>query len=165
LCQAWLKLANWCYRSSQNVVKSTDRWAENDCLIVPAYCLIPLENFSFTIYGYMNILQNLLLWPMRIVFEKGGIFIIPHLLWHEVLVYAVSSKGQPHSVASYNKEDILRTYINPQHHIFNVYPFVIYIHMYVHFQYMIIFSLTWTIHIQTAWVSEIWWNKEEIFHA
>jgi hypothetical protein len=25
LCQAWLKLANWCYRSSQNVVKSTDR--------------------------------------------------------------------------------------------------------------------------------------------
>jgi hypothetical protein len=32
----------------------------------------------------------------------GGIFIMPHLLWHRASVFQVSSEGSPHSVASYD---------------------------------------------------------------
>jgi hypothetical protein len=35
-------------------------------------------------------------------FEQGGIFIVPHLLWHGASVFPVSSEGLPHSVASYD---------------------------------------------------------------
>jgi hypothetical protein len=35
-------------------------------------------------------------------FEQGGIFIVPHLLWHRASVFPVSSEGPPHSVASYD---------------------------------------------------------------
>jgi hypothetical protein len=37
------------------------------------------------------------------VFEKWGIFIVPHLPWHET-VFLVSPKGLPHLVASYNTQ-------------------------------------------------------------
>jgi hypothetical protein len=29
-------------------------------------------------------------------FEQGGIFIVPHLLWHGTSVFPVSSEGPPH---------------------------------------------------------------------
>ena len=45
--------------------------------------------------------------------EKGGIFIVPRLLWHGTSVFAVSSEGPPPLVVSYNKLDILRTHPNP----------------------------------------------------
>jgi hypothetical protein len=35
-------------------------------------------------------------------FEQGGIFIVPHLLWHGTSVFPVSSEGLPHLVASYD---------------------------------------------------------------
>jgi hypothetical protein len=37
-------------------------------------------------------------------FEQGGIFIVPHLLWHGASVFPVSSEGPPHSVASYDTQ-------------------------------------------------------------
>jgi hypothetical protein len=48
-------------------------------------------------------LQNLGLCSTLRAFEQGGIFIVPHLLWHETSVFlAISSKGPPHSVTSYD---------------------------------------------------------------
>jgi hypothetical protein len=47
-------------------------------------------------------LQNLGLCLALRVFEHGGIFILPHLLWHGTSVFPVSSEGPPQSVASYN---------------------------------------------------------------
>ena len=38
-------------------------------------------------------LQNLGLLLMKMAFEQGGIFIVPHLLLHGVSVFAVSSEG------------------------------------------------------------------------
>jgi hypothetical protein len=35
-------------------------------------------------------------------FEQGGIFIVPHLLWHGTSVFPVSSEGPPHLVAFYD---------------------------------------------------------------
>jgi hypothetical protein len=35
-------------------------------------------------------------------FEQGGIFIVPHLLWHGTSVFPVLYEGLPHSVASYD---------------------------------------------------------------
>jgi hypothetical protein len=42
------------------------------------------------------------------VFEQGGIFIVPHLLWHAASVLRSHPKDRPHSVASYNKKVVLR---------------------------------------------------------
>jgi hypothetical protein len=44
-------------------------------------------------------LQNLGLCSALGAFEQGGIFIVQHLLWHRALVFPISSKGLPHSVA------------------------------------------------------------------
>jgi hypothetical protein len=38
-------------------------------------------------------------------FEQGGIFIVPHLLWHRASVFPFSSEGPPHSVASYDTHE------------------------------------------------------------
>jgi hypothetical protein len=38
-------------------------------------------------------------------FEQRGIFIVLHHLWHGTLVFPVSSKGQPHQVASYDRQE------------------------------------------------------------
>jgi hypothetical protein len=47
-------------------------------------------------------LQNLGLYSALGAFEQGGIFIVPHLLWHGTSVYPVSSEGPPHLIASYD---------------------------------------------------------------
>jgi hypothetical protein len=47
-------------------------------------------------------LQHLGLCSALRAFEQGGIFIVPHLLWHGTSVFPVSSKGPPHLVASYD---------------------------------------------------------------
>ena len=47
-------------------------------------------------------LQNLGLCSALMAFEQGGIFIVPHLLWHGASVFPVSSEGPPHLVAFYD---------------------------------------------------------------
>ena len=49
-------------------------------------------------------LQNLGLCSALRAFEQGGIFIVPHLLWHGTSVFPVSSEWPPHSVASYDTQ-------------------------------------------------------------
>jgi hypothetical protein len=49
-------------------------------------------------------------------FEQGGIFIVPHLLWHGTSVFPVSSEGLPHSVAYYNTQGMWIIYSNPDPH-------------------------------------------------
>jgi hypothetical protein len=50
-------------------------------------------------------------------FEQGGIFIVPHLLWHRTSVFPVLSEGPPHLVASYTThEGMWRIYSNPDPH-------------------------------------------------
>ena len=60
----------------------------------------------FHLYGDVTIagegLQNLGLCSALRAFEQGGIFIVPHLLWHGTSVFPVSSEGPPHLVASYD---------------------------------------------------------------
>jgi hypothetical protein len=68
---------------------------------------VSLKNF-FHLYGDVTIagrgLQNLGLYSALRTFEQGGIFIVPHLLWHGASDFPVSSKGPPHSVASYDSK-------------------------------------------------------------
>jgi hypothetical protein len=63
----------------------------------------------FHLYGDVTIagegLQNLGICSALRAFEQGGIFIVPHLLWHGTSVFSVSSEGPPHSVASYTHFD------------------------------------------------------------
>jgi hypothetical protein len=60
----------------------------------------------FHLYGDVTItgegLQNLGLCSALRAFEQGGIFIVPHLLWHGASFFPVSSEGPPYSVASYD---------------------------------------------------------------
>jgi hypothetical protein len=60
----------------------------------------------FHLYGDVSIagegLQNLGLCSALRAFEQGGIFIVPHLLWHGTSVFPVSSEGPPHLGASYD---------------------------------------------------------------
>jgi hypothetical protein len=60
----------------------------------------------FHLYGDVIIadegLQNLGLCSALRAFGQGGIFIVPHLLWHGTSVFPVSSEGSPQSVASYD---------------------------------------------------------------
>jgi hypothetical protein len=60
------------------------------------------------LYGDVTItskgLQNLGLCAALRAFEQGGIFIVPHLKRHGTSIFTVSSEGQPHAVASYNKQ-------------------------------------------------------------
>jgi hypothetical protein len=52
-------------------------------------------------------LQNLGLCSTVRAFEQEGIFIVPHLLRQDkTLVFTLSSEGQPHSVASYDTQDV-----------------------------------------------------------
>jgi hypothetical protein len=66
---------------------------------------VPLKSISL-IYGDVTIagegLQNLSLCSELRAFEQGGIFIVPHLLWHGTSVFPVSSEGPPHLVAFYD---------------------------------------------------------------
>jgi hypothetical protein len=75
--------------------------------------LRPAQEF-FHLYGDVTIasegLQNLGLCLALTAFEQGGIFTVPHLLWHGASVFPVSSEGPPNEVASYdtrgNVEDL-----------------------------------------------------------
>jgi hypothetical protein len=74
-----------------------------DWLII--YCFTSRSRI-FHLYGDVTIagegLQNLGLCSALRAFEQGGIFIVPHLLWHGTSVFPVSSEGPPRSVASYD---------------------------------------------------------------
>jgi hypothetical protein len=39
------------------------------------------------------------------LFKQGGIFIVPHLLWHGASVFPVSSEGPSHLIASYDSQE------------------------------------------------------------
>jgi hypothetical protein len=78
---------------------------------------VPLKNISL-IWGHHHCwwcqgLQNLGLCSAPRAFEQGGIFIVPHLLWHGTSVFPVSSEGPPNSVASYDTHgDVGRPILN-----------------------------------------------------
>jgi hypothetical protein len=63
----------------------------------------------FHLYGDVTVagegLQNVGLWSALRAFEQGGIFIVPHLLWHGTSVFPVSSDGPLHSVAFYDTHE------------------------------------------------------------
>jgi hypothetical protein len=65
--------------------------------------LRPAQEFFIYIYRDVTIagerLQNFGLSSALRGFEQGGIFIVPHLLWHGASVFPVSSE-----VASYDKQ-------------------------------------------------------------
>jgi hypothetical protein len=67
---------------------------------------VPLSIFH--LYGDVTIagegLQNLGLCSALRAFEQGGIFIMPHLLWHGTSVFPVSSEGPPYLVAFYDTQ-------------------------------------------------------------
>jgi hypothetical protein len=71
-----------------------------------AWSLDIAVQFFFHLYGDVTIagegLQNLVLCSALRAFEQGGIFIVPHLLWHGASFFPVSSKRPPHLVASYD---------------------------------------------------------------
>jgi hypothetical protein len=62
-----------------------------------------METSVFTISN--RGLQNVgLCSPLR-AFEQGGIFIVPHLLWHGTsFIFSVLSEEKPHLVASYDTQ-------------------------------------------------------------
>jgi hypothetical protein len=68
---------------------------------------VPIKNI-FHLYGDVTItgegLLNLGLCSALRAFELGGIFNVPHLLWHWASVFPVSSEGGPYSVASYDAQ-------------------------------------------------------------
>jgi hypothetical protein len=81
-----------------------------DWLIDYFTVLRPAQEF-FYLYGDVTItgegLQNLGLCSAPRAFEQGGIFIVPHLLWHGwTSVFPVASEGPPHSVANYDTHGI-----------------------------------------------------------
>jgi hypothetical protein len=63
---------------------------------------VPLKNISliWRRHRYRWRAENLGLCSALRASEQGGIFIVPHLLWHGTSVFPVSSEGPPHSVAS-----------------------------------------------------------------
>jgi hypothetical protein len=90
----------------------------NDWLII--YSFTSHFKRIFHLYGDVTItgdgLQNLGRCLTLRAFEQGGIFIIPHLLWHRVSVFPVSSEGPPHSVALMIRKRMWRIYSNPDPH-------------------------------------------------
>jgi hypothetical protein len=62
----------------------------------------------FHLYGEVTIagegLQNLGLCSALRAFEQGGIFIVPHLLWHGASVLQFSFVRPPFSVAFYDTQ-------------------------------------------------------------
>ena len=76
-----------------------------------ASCWLIIYGFTsrsriFHLYGDVTSvgegLKNFGLCSALRAFKQGGIFIVPHLLWHRTSVFPVSSEGPPHFVASYN---------------------------------------------------------------
>ena len=76
--------------------------------------------FKCTYFRFLGMGELLLQLPLYIlsmyycmVIEQGGIFIVPHLLWHRTSVYTVSPEGPAQFVTLYNKPDVIRTYSFP----------------------------------------------------
>jgi hypothetical protein len=91
----WSNISRNCYTGPKEV-----GW-----LVV--YCFTSRSRI-FHLYGDITItgegLQNLGLCSALRAFEQGKIFIVPHLLRHRASVFPVSSKGPPHSIASYDTQ-------------------------------------------------------------
>jgi hypothetical protein len=83
--------------------KTFDRWS--DWLIISCFTS---RSRIFHLHGDVTIagegLGNLGLCSTLRAFEQGGIFIVPHLLWHGASVFPISSEGPPHSIASYDTQ-------------------------------------------------------------
>jgi hypothetical protein len=79
------------------------------------YCFTS-RSIIFHLYGDVTIasegLHNLGLCSAPRAFEQGGIFIVPHLLWHGASVFPVSSEGPPLTT----RMGMRRTYSNPDPH-------------------------------------------------
>ena len=92
-------------------------YISEDWLII--YCFTSRSRI-FHLYGDVTItgegLQNLGLCSALRAFEQGGIFIVPHLLWHRASVFPVSSEGPPHSVFFYDTLGMWRIYSTPDPH-------------------------------------------------
>jgi hypothetical protein len=71
----------------------------NDRLIDYLLFYVPLKNFWISLIWRCHHCRwrakNLDLCSALRAFEQGGIFIVPHLLWHETSVFPVSSEGPP----------------------------------------------------------------------
>ena len=50
-------------------------------------------------------------------FYPGGVFIVPHLLWHGTSVFAVSALGPPHFFFLCYNQRVMGTYSNPGYHM------------------------------------------------
>ena len=66
--------------------------------------------FSYRDIAMGEGLQNLVLCSKPTAFEQGGIFIVPHLLWHGTLVGGSRSQDHPKLVAFHDKQRKLKTY-------------------------------------------------------
>jgi hypothetical protein len=70
--------------------------------------LCPAQEYFNYMETYVTIagegLQYLGLCSALSVFEQGGIFIVPHLLWNGASVFPVSSEGSPYLVAFYDTQ-------------------------------------------------------------
>jgi hypothetical protein len=64
---------------------------------------VPFKIFSLTWRGHHYVPLKDRCSALR-AFQQGGIFIMPHLLWHGTSVFPVSSEGPPHSVAFFNTQ-------------------------------------------------------------
>jgi hypothetical protein len=80
------------------------------------YCFMSNSRI-FHLYGDVTItgerLQNLDLCLAPRAFEQGGIFILPHLLWHGASVFPVSSEAPPHLVAFYDTQGDVENLFSP----------------------------------------------------
>jgi hypothetical protein len=95
----------WFDENTGKEYRNIIEWKLIDWLII--YCFTSRSRI-FHLYGDITFtgegLQNLGLCSALRAFEKGGIFIVPHLLWHGASVFPVSSEGLSHSVASYDTQ-------------------------------------------------------------
>jgi hypothetical protein len=62
---------------------------------------LPVKGFKMYTYAWLS-------GPL-----SRGIFILPHLLWHQTLVFAVSSEGPSHSIASYDTQKVVEDLFLP----------------------------------------------------
>jgi hypothetical protein len=92
--------------------------------IIQKYCSRKID-WLFTvlcrlIYGDITIagegLQNLGLCSALKAFEQGGIFIVPHLLWHGTSVFPVHPKDRPIQSPLTTHMGMWRIYSNPDPH-------------------------------------------------
>jgi hypothetical protein len=94
-------ISNECYLMSLKYSQASlswTRWDQGKTSRYPRILLIDWLIFHW--HGDITIagkgLQNLGLCSALRAFEQGGIFIVPHLLWHRTSVFPVSSEGPPH---------------------------------------------------------------------